>query len=65
MTLLKRTLTYSLALISMFAATYASSEQTPQNNLIVEYSAPTNSEEEQLKRDMHIPGSRNRHFGWF
>ncbi|CAK3094361.1 putative metallopeptidase DUF4344 [Vibrio crassostreae] len=56
MTLLKRTLTYSLALISMFAATYASSEQTPQNNLIVEYSAPKNAEEEQLKREIQTSG---------
>ncbi|MEZ8786282.1 DUF4344 domain-containing metallopeptidase [Vibrio splendidus] len=56
MTLLKRTLSYSLALSSVFAATYASSEQTTQNNLIVEFSSPHNTEEEQLKREIQNSG---------
>lgn len=56
MTLLKRTLTCSLALSAMFTATYASSEQTTQSNLIVEYSAPQNVEEEQLKREIQNSG---------
>ncbi len=43
---LKRTLTYSLALSSMFAATYASSEQENQSNLIVEFYTTKYPEEE-------------------
>ena len=60
MTLLKQTLTYSLALGSVFATTYASSETSIDNtlpiNLIVEYAPPQTEQEKQLKQEIELSG---------
>ncbi|MFM2606731.1 DUF4344 domain-containing metallopeptidase [Vibrio chagasii] len=56
----QRVLTYSLALGSVFATSYASSEASNEsmldNNLIIEYSAPQDEAEKQLKQEIEQSG---------
>ncbi|MCG9553134.1 DUF4344 domain-containing metallopeptidase [Vibrio sp. Isolate31] len=56
----QRALTYSLVLGSVFATSYASSEASNEsmhdNNLIIEYSAPQNEAERQLKQEIEQSG---------
>ncbi|EDK30480.1 hypothetical protein VSWAT3_17973 [Vibrionales bacterium SWAT-3] len=56
----QRVLTYSLVLGSVFATSYASSEASnesmPDNNLIIEYSAPQGEAERQLKQEIEQSG---------
>ena len=60
MTHLKQALIYSLAIGSVFAKTYASSEasndNTLPNNLIVEYATPQTDEEKQIKQEIELSG---------
>ncbi|WP_434568226.1 DUF4344 domain-containing metallopeptidase [Vibrio chagasii] len=56
----QRVLTYSLVLSSVFASSYASSEASNEsmldNNLIIEYSAPQDEAERQLKQEIEQSG---------
>ncbi len=56
----QRVLTYSLILGSVFATSYASSEASNEsmidNNLIIEYSAPQDEAERQLKQEIEQSG---------
>lgn len=56
----QRVLTYSLVLSSVFATSYASSEASNEsmldNNLIIEYSAPQDEAERQLKQEIEQSG---------
>ncbi|NOH36097.1 DUF4344 domain-containing metallopeptidase [Vibrio chagasii] len=56
----QRVLTYSLVLSSVFATSYASSEASNEsildNNLIIEYSAPQDEIERQLKQEIEQSG---------
>ncbi|CAH6844129.1 conserved exported hypothetical protein [Vibrio chagasii] len=56
----QRVLTYSLVLGSVFATSYASSEASNEsmldNNLIIEYSAPQDEAERQLKQEIEQSG---------
>ncbi|MEZ8274373.1 DUF4344 domain-containing metallopeptidase [Vibrio cyclitrophicus] len=56
----KRALTYSLAIGSVFATTYVSSETSRVNtlpdNLIVEYSTPKTEAEQQIKKEIQLSG---------
>ncbi|MEZ8781683.1 DUF4344 domain-containing metallopeptidase [Vibrio splendidus] len=56
----KRALIYSLAIGSVFATTYASSETSNENtlpsNLMIEFSVPQNKAEQQVKKEIQLSG---------